>query len=768
MIYLNRRLTGGRYFMSMKTFFGVRAILILLVLISMAPIFAVVIWASAAEQGDAESDARKDLRAQVRLRAKAQEQMLHGTHQMLNAIAHAVAPGAEYNERCNEYQRRLQEHFPNYAHLAFADLQGQIVCRAAADRRPVNIADRSYFIGAARSGGFSIGEYMHSRLVQRPAIGLSLPVFDEDGAPRGQQYAILDLAVLQQQLESGQAPPAVTELVADGAGLVLASVGQAAVAAGRPLPDFLLAATARAEAGEGEVRDATGASWLYAIESVRPAGEGRLVVIAMMPKASVLAAAVQRLYLELAVLALIAGTALLLAWRMGDRMIARPVERLLALVGALERNEALPRAAGPQPRVRELARIERGVGDLAAALEARSAQRDAAIAEIEQQKLSLARSELRYRSHFEASPQPMWVFDRDTLAFLEVNEAAIRHYGYSREEFMAMTVADIRPAQEVPALMESLRRTGALAADGMAARHRLKNGDIVHVEISGQNLDWGGRRGRAVAVVDVTSRVEAAAAWERLHETLERQVAERTKELAAANEELEAFSYSVSHDLRAPLKIVDGFCAVLVERHGAALPPQAVHYLERIRAGTGQMDTLILDLLAFARTGREPLAHQAVDLARLGWQVVASLRQRWPQRQVAVDIEEPLPAVGDPAMLKVVLENLLGNAWKFTAGVPAASISLRRDAAGSYVVTDNGAGFDPAYAGKLFRPFQRLHSTAEFEGSGVGLTIVQRIVQRHGGKVWGESERGRGARFFFTLPAPPSAVTAELTVAAMS
>jgi len=749
--------------MPMKTFFGVRAILMLLVLISMAPIFAVVIWTSAAEQGDAESDARRDLRAQVRLRAKAQEQMLHGTYQMLNAIAHAVAPGAENNERCDEYLRRLQEHFPNYAHLAFADLQGQIVCRAAADRRPVNIADRSYFAGAARSGGFSIGEYMMSRLVQRPAIGLSLPVFDEGGGPRGQQYAILDLAVLQQQLESGQAPPAVTELVADGGGRVLASVGQAAVAAGRPLPDFLAAAAARADAGEGEgeVRDATGAPWLYAIESVRPAGEGRLVVIAMLPKASVLAAAVQRLYLELAVLALIAGTALLLAWRMGDRMIARPVERLLALVGALERNEALPRAAGPQPRVRELARIERGVGDLAVALAARSAQRDAAIAEIEQQKLSLARSEQRYRSHFEASPQPMWVFDLDTLAFLEVNEAAVRQYGYSREEFLAMTIADIRPPEDVPRLMDQLRRSGELATGGVAARHIRKDGRLVHVEISGQSQDWNGRRGRAVAMVDVTSRVEAALAWQHLHETLERQVAQRTRELAVANEELEAFCYSVSHDLRAPLQIIDGFCGVLVERHGAALPPAAVHYLERIRCGTGQMDALIRDLLAFARKGREPMVRRDVDLAALARQVVASLRQRWPQRQVAVDIEEPLIASGDPALLTIVLENLLGNAWKFTARVPAAAIGVRRAGPDSYVVADNGAGFDPAYAAKLFRPFQRLHSTAEFEGSGVGLAIVQRIVQRHGGKVWGESGVGRGARFFFSLPPPVAAARPE-------
>jgi PAS domain S-box-containing protein len=744
---------------------GVRAILILLVLVAVAPIFALVIHTSGLEQRHAIAQAKQELRSQVQLRARAQEQLIHGVRQMLTALAYGAPGAADSGPDCDARLRRVHQHFPTYAHLAFADLQGNIACRSASDQRPTYIGDRAYYTGAARSGRFSIGEYMQSRILARPSIAMSLPVVDDQGRPRGQQYAVLDAVMFQQQLVSSPAPAHVTELVTDGRGRVLASLGPAALATGDQLPGPLLAAISHDSASEGAAYEDAQSEWIQAVRWVRAEGEGGLAVLARQPAASVLAPSLWRLRLQLVVLLAVAAAASLLAWRLGDRLLARPVERLVRFVGALERNEAPPAAPVGDGPVRELARIERGVADLATALAARSAQRDAAMAQIEQQKLSLERSEQRYRTHFEASPQPMWVFDLETLAFLEVNDAAVRQYGYTREEFLAMTIADIRPPEEIPKLMASLERS---AAGGMATRHIRKDGRVVHVEVSGQSQQWNGRPGRAVAVVDVTSRVEAAAAWQRLHETLERQVAERTKELVAANEELEAFSYSVSHDLRGPLQIIDGFCAVLVERHGAALPTQAVHYLERIRAGTGQMDTLIRDLLAFGRTGREPLVHQSVDLAPLARQVVASLRERWPQREVAVEIEEPLPAVGDPAMLMVVLENLLGNAWKFTARVPEASISLRCDGAGSYVVTDNGAGFDPAYAGKLFRPFQRLHSTAEFEGSGVGLTIVQRIVQRHGGKVWGESERGRGARFFFTLPAPLSTAQAEAVMTGTS
>ncbi len=240
----------------------------------------------------------------------------------------------------------------------------------------------------------------------------------------------------------------------------------------------------------------------------------------------------------------------------------------------------------------------------------------------------------------------------------------------------------------------------------------------------------------------------------RLNTELEQRVSARTAELAAANAELEAFSYSVSHDLRAPLRAADGFSQALLEDYGEQLDAQARHYLERVRAATQRMNHLIDALLKLSCVGRGELRREPVDLSAIARGVLTELHKAHPARQVTACIMEGLTAAGDARLLRIVFENLLGNAWKFTAKQPTARIEF--SAAGDnghriYRVRDDGAGFDPAYAHKLFVPFQRLHSLSEFEGNGVGLATVQRIIQRHGGRIWAEGALGEGATFFFTL-----------------
>jgi signal transduction histidine kinase len=233
-----------------------------------------------------------------------------------------------------------------------------------------------------------------------------------------------------------------------------------------------------------------------------------------------------------------------------------------------------------------------------------------------------------------------------------------------------------------------------------------------------------------------------------------RHLAQLAARLETANQELESFSYSISHDLRAPLRVIDGFSLALLEDHGKSLPPEGQDLLTRVRQQAQRMAQLIDDLLEFSRLGRKPLDVASVDLAALARTVVQDLGQANTDRKLDVTVGELPPAMGDRALLRQVLTNLIGNAFKFTRQRPDAQVEIGwRDENGEcvYYVKDNGAGFDMRYASKLFGVFQRLHPAADFEGTGVGLALVQRIVHRHGGRIWGEGRVNEGATFSFTL-----------------
>jgi signal transduction histidine kinase len=246
-------------------------------------------------------------------------------------------------------------------------------------------------------------------------------------------------------------------------------------------------------------------------------------------------------------------------------------------------------------------------------------------------------------------------------------------------------------------------------------------------------------------------------ALERANAELERRVEERTTELRRANVELEAFAYSASHDLRTPLRAIDGHAAMLAHDEGPRLSEAARLSIQRIRMSTLGMAELVDRMLALARVGRSELRAEALDLTALARAAVDELRSADPTHCVEFVAPAVLPARGDPTLVRIALSNLLENAWKFTHGRPAPRVEvgseLRPEGECVYFVRDNGVGFSPELASKLFRPFQRLHRSDQFGGSGIGTAIVARAIERHGGRVWAEAEEGRGASFYFTLGA---------------
>ncbi len=364
-------------------------------------------------------------------------------------------------------------------------------------------------------------------------------------------------------------------------------------------------------------------------------------------------------------------------------------------------------------------------------------------------------SEGQYQLLFERNPLPMWVYDPSTLRFLTVNEAAIRHYGYSRREFLGMTIKDIRPAEDVPALLADVKANRSTPTVTSVWRHRKKDGTLIDVEITSHEFQFGEHKTKLVLAKDITEQLHAEAQVCQLNEELEERVSERTAELTAANKELEAFSYSVSHDLRAPLRAIIGYSQLVLEDYAVRLDTEGQRLLGVIAAEALRMSQLIDDLLTFSGLGRQRVQMTDVDMTALALSAFQSLIATHLPKAPQLNIKTLPPARGDSAMLRQVFVNLLDNAIKFSRVRKDATIEIGGSCdqdQNVYYVKDNGVGFDEKYIAKLFGVFQRLHAEEEFAGTGVGLALVQRIILRHGGKVWAESELGEGATFYFAIP----------------
>lgn len=396
----------------------------------------------------------------------------------------------------------------------------------------------------------------------------------------------------------------------------------------------------------------------------------------------------------------------------------------------------------------------------------------------------LRKNEQKFRLLFEQAADGIIITDWQNR-LIDVNENGCAMLGYTREEMLNMSMHDLFAADiQTSPLKLTMLNEGDVVVSQRRIRH--KNGSLLDIEISGRRLPDGRYQG---VLRNVTERTRAeqqlmAAQGElqqllnasdlsrrallsvvedqrrgeeeirQLNQELEIRVRDRTAQLETANKELEAFAYSVSHDLRAPLRALEGFSGALLSDYAAQLDEKGLHYLERIQQASQRMGQLIEDLLKLSRITRRELNRRQVDLGALASNIASELASQDPARQVETIIKDSMQVLADPDLMRIALENLLHNAFKFTAKCEHPRIEvgvLEKDPERIFFVRDNGTGFDMNYANKLFIPFQRLHSLQEYPGTGIGLVTVQRIVTRHGGRIWPEAQINQGATFYFTL-----------------
>jgi signal transduction histidine kinase len=727
------------------------------VVMAIVPLFALSIL-KAMRNADAAMDrAKADLLFAASLAAASQDRALDSARQLLTLIASLPEVQGGRNLDCDRYFLKLTRDLPEYANLGIVGLDGWTRCDALGTANRTFVGDRGFFRAAVQERRFVAGTYAVGRIAARPVLPFAQPVIGPHDAVTGVVFGSFDLARMAQSVGAVHLPAGAALGVQDRQGTLLAGKPVLPVAVGeRVLSPVLREAARTLSTGVREGPDGRGEArlWAFVPSSSRP--EAALLVSVSMAKDLIVGPTRRELWLELATLAVMACIGGCLAWIVGDRAIVKPTRQLLEATRRVQegrRDVRIALSAGDLDG--EFSRISAGFNHM---LDALDCQRNALESElVSSREMQLRLHDAQRLGHIaywelDLAKGTMWWSD-EVDEVLGIDPASL---GDSHEAFLA------RVLQEDRSIVAARWQAALAAGQAMDLEFRIITSaqTVRWIHLYGRAVTREGQGSRRGGVLqDISERKRASEEIVQLNGMLEHRVRERTAQLELANWELEAFSYSVSHDLRSPLLTIAGFANLLgtTLTHHDEDPSAArsQRYLSRIRAGVTQMGDLIDGLLLLAHVS-QPLGTQApVDLSAIARELCGQYQARDPGRSASICVEDGLTANGDARLLRQLLDNLLGNAWKFCARTGVSNITFGRrgecDEA-VYFVRDNGAGFDMAHAEKLFGVFQRLHSDAEFSGSGIGLATSHRIVSRYGGRIWAESAVNGGATFYFTLP----------------
>jgi PAS domain S-box-containing protein len=725
----------------------IRAQLILLVLAVAAPLATIIVLFVYYEAAQTEAQSVAAVRDHVRSVAADSAAFLARSKEKLAYLAQRPLVRALDPSRCDPLLTEVQRLNSQYAAVTLVDAQGNAVCWSLEQAvAGVSYADREWFQRGIAAGSFRPGMPIFGRETKELLTPLTVPVLGEGNAPIGVLSFATSMREISRMVENSDLAPGWVVTVVSREGIVIARSLDPENWLGKDVhtvPGIVQQLDKRE--GVATLTGIDGIKRIYAFTTL-PATDW--LISAAVPTEALLTPQRERLFriaaLSALVIALTIGLALLLA-----RSIRQPIRSLEEAAHALSRGEFGARAVERGPV--EIVSVAREFNRMATARE----QYEAALVDRQAEEKEYAVA-LHARNLIEASPDPL-VTISPKGKITDVNKATEAATGVGRQDMVGTDFAQYFTDPESASTgYKRVLAEGIVRDFPLTIRHR--SGRTMDVLYSATTYlsEAGVLQGVFAAARDVTERKRAEAEIRELNSTLEQRVQERTADLDAANKELSAFAYSVSHDLRSPLRTIDGFSKILEEDYGSRVDDEGRDSLHRVRAAAQRMGGLIDDLLKLSRLSRSEMARERVDLSVLARRIAEELRTGDPARGVVFDITPGLGVRGDTALLTILFENLLGNAWKFTSKHPSARIEVgvtQKDGQPVYFVRDDGAGFDMAHVGNLFAPFQRLHGMAEFPGTGIGLATVRRVVQRHGGRAWAKGEVEKGATFYFTLGA---------------
>ena len=719
---------------------SIRGHLALLLIALAVPLVALVGYNIYSDMQDAVSQAKTSLRILATTMATNAGRKVAETRETLARLAARPLVKAADANRCDDVLGELHSLSPGYSNIVYTDVRGRTLCsaRPQPDGRTVDVGGTGWFRKAAGSQRFSIGTPHVGPITGKWVTVFSLPIRDDAGNMAGLIHLPLDLNVYDPGIPVHYLPEDSRYGFFDAGGTMIWRNTDPEKAIGTKPDADAARRIVEVRDGEFEALAVDGVVRFFSVVTVPEAG---WVAFIGVPRDSIYAQAREKALVG-AIVSLLGLAVLIVLMLSIARRIGRPVHSLATAVRAVGAGNLEVRASPSGPtELREVA------AEFNAMVDAR------------------LRSEALFREVTESIREAFWIVTPDWRTVKYISPAYEKIWGEPAE---LLYRDGLHWLAAVPEKFRADLRAAIPQPDGFSSCEVVQFPDYPILRPDGTQRwiaaraypvrDAAGRVLHFAGIAeDITERKRTEAELEGYRHKLEDLVDERTAALELALREQEAFSYSVSHDLRAPLRAINGFAAILLEDERPRLSGDGRTLLDRIAHNAARMGDLIDDILAYSRSTRQEMEQQDVDLDALTRKVAGELGAEHPDAEIVIG---PLPVVrGDPTMLAQVMQNLIGNALKFSAGRerPRIEVGLREaDGERTFFVRDNGAGFDMQYADKLFGMFQRLHRESQFPGTGVGLSIVKRLIERHGGRIWAEAAPDLGATFSFTLPGSPA------------